>query len=198
MSDKCCVGKPVFLALGANEESVWGRPELTFCHAVSHLERLGLVVNEVSDVYKTAAIGPGLQYRYCNSVISLCGDISAARLLVEIKRIERLAGRRLGRTWGPRCLDIDILDYKGRILPSRVRRRQRGSLILPHPHLHERAFVLIPLRDVAPRWRHPVLNRSVKSLLGALRPCQRQSVGPGLAFPPRTCKKAASRTELRD
>lgn len=183
--------KPIFIALGANLPSLYGMPGETFGHTIGCLQRLGFTVNSLARIYETRAIGPGLQKHYYNSVVVLEGDMPPARLLMEIKRIERNAGRKLGRTWGPRCLDIDILDYKGRILPARTRRRERGSLVLPHPHLHERAFVLIPLLDVAPAWRHPVLGKTARALLTALPAHERAGVGPGLAFPPRTCEKAA-------
>src|SRR5262249_8436131 len=75
-----------------------------------------------------------------------------------VKGLERQAGRRLGQTWGPRPLDIDILDFGGRRLGWPPGRHRRGRLILPHPEAHRRAFVLVPVADIAPAWRHPVLG----------------------------------------
>ncbi|RTL63866.1 MAG: 2-amino-4-hydroxy-6-hydroxymethyldihydropteridine diphosphokinase [Hyphomicrobiales bacterium] len=189
MSDKCRDGKPILLALGANLPSLWGSPVATFYHVIAELRSLGLHVVDVSKVYKTRAIGPGLQKIYYNAVISARSDLPPARILREAKRLERKAGRRLGRTWGPRCLDIDLIDYKGHTLRSRLRNRAPGRLILPHPHVHQRAFVLVPLRDVAPDWQHPVTHRSVTALLKALSVGERAGVGPGLAFAPPPCDK---------
>ena len=102
-------------------------------------------------------LGPGRQAPYLNAVLLLEAHLAPAALLRLLKRIERRAGRRFGPHWGPRCLDIDILDYGGRRLGWPPRRRERGRLILPHPEMHRRAFVLVPLLEIAPHWRHPVL-----------------------------------------
>jgi 2-amino-4-hydroxy-6-hydroxymethyldihydropteridine diphosphokinase len=97
-------------------------------------------------------------------------------LLRLLKQLERRAGRLTTRTWSQRPLDIDILDYGGRRMGWPVRRRERSRLILPHPELHARAFVLMPLRDVAPHWRHPVLGLQVNRLLAQLAPAARAGV----------------------
>jgi 2-amino-4-hydroxy-6-hydroxymethyldihydropteridine diphosphokinase len=90
-----------------------------------------------------------------------------AWILRLLKRLERRAGRRLGRTWGPRPLDIDILDYGGRRLGWPCRKR-RGGLVIPHPEAHRRAFVLAPLAEIEPQWRHPVLGVTARVLLARL------------------------------
>jgi 2-amino-4-hydroxy-6-hydroxymethyldihydropteridine diphosphokinase len=84
-----------------------------------------------------------------------------------LKQIERRAGRRGGRPWGPRTLDIDIVDYAGLVTHWRKGRGAFGRprpLVLPHPLAHERPFVLKPLLDIAPDWRHPALKRSAREL----------------------------------
>jgi len=91
---------------------------------------------------------------------------------------------------GARPVDIDILDYGGRRLNWPVRRRERGRLILPHPELHSRAFVLVPLLEVAPHWRHPVLGHPSRTLLAKLGPSARSGVGQALDFPACSCDKA--------
>jgi 2-amino-4-hydroxy-6-hydroxymethyldihydropteridine diphosphokinase len=90
--------------------------------------------------------------------------------------LERKAGRRAGRPQGPRPLDIDILDYGGRRLGWPGRGRRRARLVLPHPEAHRRAFVLVPLAQVAPHWRHPVLGASARALLDRLGWKGRQQV----------------------
>jgi 2-amino-4-hydroxy-6-hydroxymethyldihydropteridine diphosphokinase len=191
MSDNCNDGKPILLALGANLPSLWGNPNATFYRTLEAIESLHLQIIAVSKLYKTRAVGPGMQNFYYNAAIAVRGDMPASRLLREVKRIERKAGRKLGRVWGPRCLDIDILDYKGRVHRGGCHGREPGMLVLPHPHVHERAFALVPLLDVAPRWRHPVLRASAKDLLKAMPVRERTGIGPGLAFPDRACEKAA-------
>jgi 2-amino-4-hydroxy-6-hydroxymethyldihydropteridine diphosphokinase len=86
-----------------------------------------------------------------------------------LKGIERAAGRRGGSPWGPRSLDIDILDHKGLVRHwrrgrPRFARAGRRPLVLPHPWIEKRPFVLRPLLDIAPDWRHPVLKRTARTL----------------------------------
>jgi 2-amino-4-hydroxy-6-hydroxymethyldihydropteridine diphosphokinase len=141
-------------------------------------------------LYSTAPVGNEHQSRYLNAVIALKTTLPPGTILRIVKDVERRAGRRLGRRWGPRTLDIDILDYGGRKFGHAGGARRRGTLILPHPELHHRAFVLIPLLEVAPHWRHPKLRRSGRSLLSKLAPAERFGVRPALDFQSPLCQKA--------
>ena len=105
---------------------------------------------------------------YCNGVVRFHGDIDAAELLERLHGIEAVFGRERFEVNGPRTLDLDIVDLNGII-------REGPSPILPHPRAHERAFVLRPLLDVAPGWRHPILRQSVATLLADLPP---QGINP--------------------
>jgi 2-amino-4-hydroxy-6-hydroxymethyldihydropteridine diphosphokinase len=136
--------------------------------ALDELSRAGIRVVRISRTYSTAPLGPGRQDRYLNSVALVAARLPPAVLLRLLKRIERRAGRRLGRKWGPRPLDIDILDYRGTRIGWPPRRRQSGRLILPHPEMHRRVFVLVPLLEIAPHWRHPVLGVGARALLSHL------------------------------
>jgi 2-amino-4-hydroxy-6-hydroxymethyldihydropteridine diphosphokinase len=134
------------------------------------LEAAGIEVLATSDFYKTEPVGDGPQPAYLNAVIVARGGLAPGCLLRLLKQTERRAGRRATPPMRARPLDIDILDYGGRRLNWPARRRVRGRLILPHPHLHRRAFVLVPLQEVAPWWSHPVLGRSAKALIARLGP----------------------------
>jgi 2-amino-4-hydroxy-6-hydroxymethyldihydropteridine diphosphokinase len=90
----------------------------------------------------------------------------------------------------PRPLDIDILDYGGRRLNWPSLQRERGRLVLPHPLLHMRGFVLVPLMEVAPRWSHPVLGSGPRTLIARLGPGARRGVRRALDFRLRACEKA--------
>jgi 2-amino-4-hydroxy-6-hydroxymethyldihydropteridine diphosphokinase len=159
----------VVVGFGANCPGDWGSPVETIAQALGELERLDIPVLAVSPLYETAAVGNARQPPYVNAVALLDTKLSPEALLRVLKEIERRSGRRGGRPWGPRSLDIDIIDYKGLL---RHWRGERGEfaragprpLILPHPLAHRRPFVLRPLLDIAPGWRHPVLKQSVREL----------------------------------
>jgi 2-amino-4-hydroxy-6-hydroxymethyldihydropteridine diphosphokinase len=179
----------LLLALGANLAGPWGSPSETLRRARRELSCAGLRILASSHIYDTVPLGPGRQASYLNAVLLLQSHLAPAALLRLIKRIERRAGRRLGAHWGPRCLDIDILDYGGRRLGWPKRRRQRGRLVLPHPEMHLRAFVLVPLLEVDPHWRHPVLAVAGRALLARLARASQRGIRQSLDFAPSTCDK---------
>jgi 2-amino-4-hydroxy-6-hydroxymethyldihydropteridine diphosphokinase len=155
----------VIIALGGNKTGHWGQPADAMQRAILELASSGVILVAQSPVYRTEALGGGRQPDFLNSVIMVKSPLPPAGLLRLLKRLERAAGRHRGRRWGPRPLDLDIIDFKGMRLAWSASLRQRASLTLPHPEAHKRSFVLKPLSDVAPQWRHPVLGVSVQTLL---------------------------------
>jgi 2-amino-4-hydroxy-6-hydroxymethyldihydropteridine diphosphokinase len=180
----------LLLALGANLRGRWGFPHETLTRACRELQASGLKIAHSSLLYRTCAVGSGRQPSYLNAVVAATGSIAPGSLLRLAKRIERQAGRKATPPMRPRPLDIDILDFGGRRLNWPCTRRERGRLVLPHPLLHRRAFVLVPLMDVAPRWRHPVLGFRPTTMLVRLGPGAALGVRPVLDFPLSTCEKA--------
>ncbi|WP_293171225.1 2-amino-4-hydroxy-6-hydroxymethyldihydropteridine diphosphokinase [Oceanithermus sp.] len=151
-------GTRVLIALGSNLGDRAG-------FLLAGLARLGALEGfapgRLSPVYETEPVGPAEQGPYLNAVLEGESALEPRTLLAALLAIERELGRVRDRRWGPRTLDLDLLDYGGRVL------RQPG-LELPHPRLHERAFVLVPLADLQPGWRHPVLGRTARELLADL------------------------------
>jgi 2-amino-4-hydroxy-6-hydroxymethyldihydropteridine diphosphokinase len=136
---------------------------------LSEIKRFDIAVVAVSPFYQTAAVGNARQSPYVNAAAMLDTSLSPDALLRVLKEIERRSGRRGGRPWGPRSLDIDIVDYRGLIRHWRsghaaFDRAGPRPLVLPHPLAHQRPFVLKPLLDIAPNWRHPALNVGVREL----------------------------------
>jgi 2-amino-4-hydroxy-6-hydroxymethyldihydropteridine diphosphokinase len=159
----------VLVGLGANSPGPWGTPRKTLRRALKALEVGGLTIESISELYETEAMGQPHQSPYLNAVILGTTKLPAPALLRLMKDIEARAGRRGGRPWGTRALDLDILDYKGLRLnwagPSKGIPYQRTrQLVLPHPGIDQRPFVLLPLLDVAPNWRHPVSRLSAGEL----------------------------------
>ena len=113
-----------------------------------------------SRIIDTPPLGPGKR-RYANAVALIESDLLPPALLAHLKSIERAHGRRAGRRWGDRSLDLDIIGWSGGIWASR-------SLSIPHPAFRERRFVLDPLVEIAPDWRDPVTNLTVRQLRARL------------------------------
>ena len=156
----------IFVSLGANTQGCWGAPDDTLCRLVQELERCGVNVVACSPVYLTRPhTGAGLMPAFYNAAIAIRANRPVGSLLRLMKLIERRAGRRPGPRWGRRPLDLDIIDHGGRILNWPAPTRPGGPLVLPHPLMHRRGFVLVPLADIAPHWRHPVLGVSATEFL---------------------------------
>lgn len=163
----------VLISLGANLPGRWGAPIRTLRRAIAELQSLHVTVEAASALYETEPIGGRWQAHYLNAVILAKANAAPAALLRSLKSLERRAGRRLGVHWGPRPLDLDIIDFGHSRYGWPLGTRHRGRLVLPHPEAHRRAFVLVPLLDVAPHWRHPVSGIPGRTLLAGLGPQRR-------------------------
>lgn len=186
----------VLLALGGNVRGTWGTPREGMARACRELEAAGVRIVRASNLYLTEPVGGGRQPAYLNAVVAIESGSPLIKLLHLVKQIERRAGRRISPPMQARPIDIDLLAYGGRQLNWPGGRRERGRLILPHPHLHSRTFVLVPLLDVAPHWRHPALGHRPWTLLTRLAPRTRTHVRQALDFSDGACDKAP-RLKLR-
>ena len=146
----------VYLALGTN----LGNRLVNLNTAISSLTPQ-MKVKKKSPVYETPPWGFADQPAFLNQVIQVETYEGPERLLKHLKRLETALGRVPNFQNGPRLIDIDILFYDDLVLDT-------ASLVIPHPRLHERAFVLVPLADIAPALVHPVLHKPVHELLRAV------------------------------
>lgn len=165
--------KSVLISIGANLPGAWGAPIRTLRRAITELQDRRITVEAVSALYETEPVGGRWQPRYLNAVLLAKVKVAPATLLLRLKSLERKAGRRLGVHWGPRPLDLDIIDFASKRYGWPPVTRHRGRIVLPHPEAHRRAFVLVPLLDVVPKWRHPVTGIAGRTLLAGLGPQRR-------------------------
>jgi len=152
-----------YIGMGANIPSPAGLPEATLAAAVDRLNSLGRVVFR-SSLYSTEPVGFANQPRFLNAVIALETGLSPAALIDALLDIEREFGRdrSSGFQNGPRTLDLDILLFGSLVL-------HHSNLDIPHPRLAERAFVLVPLQEIAPQMVVVSRQRTVTQLLQDLR-----------------------------
>jgi 2-amino-4-hydroxy-6-hydroxymethyldihydropteridine diphosphokinase len=155
----------IVLALGSNLPSDAGPPVATLRAALDALRHAGIVPVAVSRFFVTPAWPDPRDPAFINAAACVETALGPAALLAELHRIEEQFGRTRAVPNAPRTLDLDIIDYHGRV--------EAGPPVLPHPRMAERAFVLIPLADVAPGWSHPVLRQNVDALIAALPPAER-------------------------
>lgn len=145
----------------------------TLKSALALMPAFGLRVVRCAPFYKTPALSSYVQPDYVNSVAVIETASPPPALLDILHRIEALFGRVRRERWAPRPLDLDLLDYRGVAIQAEGGRATEAGIgklpiALPHPGIAGRGFVLLPLRDVAPEWRHPLTGASVHELIAAL------------------------------
>lgn len=155
----------ILIAIGANLAATgFGSPRSTCEAAVERLAgEADVAVTGRSRWYESEPVPPSDQPWYVNGVVRIETNLDPAALLARLHDIEASFGRVRQVRNEARPLDLDLIDYDGRISDG-----GNDGPVLPHPRAHERAFVLLPLRDVAPDWRHPATGEAVAALIAAL------------------------------
>ena len=180
----------ILLALGANLAGIDGSTPSKTLRLASDLleEKLGPFAGK-SALFRTPCYPPGAGPDYVNSAISVMSDKPARDILDILHGIEAIFGRERAQRWGMRTLDIDLVAAGSEILPDRATQdrwrdlpveAQKSAtpdeLILPHPRLQDRGFVLVPLAEIAADWVHPVLGLSIAQMRDALPPEHREGI----------------------
>lgn len=179
------------LAFGANIRSTVGGPADTIIAAQGELARAGVVFVRCSRLFSTPCVPVGAGPDFVNSAAQVVTDLTPEALLAALHRVEAAFGRIRTERWAARTLDIDLIAWGDAVRPdaaTQTRWREMApdaqarhapdGLILPHPRMQDRAFVLIPLAEVAGDWHHPVTGQSIAQMLNALPDRDKDGVKP--------------------
>ena len=148
----------ILIGLGANLNGPYGAPEQCLQACSGLLADAGVYIVKSSNIWKSAPVPVSDQPWYCNAVCAVETILSPDQLLHALATIENDTGRERHEANAARVLDLDILTYNNEIIND-------AHLIVPHPALHERAFVLYPMQEIAPHWVHPQLDKSVDEMI---------------------------------
>lgn len=151
----------ILIGLGANLHGKYGTPENALRMALEQFPNHNINIDQVSSIWESAPVPVSDQPWYKNAVCSVQTGLLPHELLKALSIIENEAGRVRSIQNAPRVLDLDLLAYHDRHISDEV-------LSLPHPEMHNRAFVLYPLHEIAPNWVHPILHKSVNELMEKL------------------------------
>ncbi len=157
----------VYFGLGSNI----GDRKANCLQALAELERNGIRIIRKSRMYETAPWGVTEQPSFINMAVEAETSLRPEELLLTIKEIEKKLGRTETTRWGPRVIDIDILLFDQEIIDTTIydETGQPLPLVIPHPFIQEREFVLKPLAEIAPDLLHPVLVKTIKELIASLK-----------------------------
>jgi|TARA_R110002124_G_scaffold49551_4_gene145126 2-amino-4-hydroxy-6-hydroxymethyldihydropteridine diphosphokinase len=189
--DGAQIGREALIALGGNQSSVAGGPADTVMKSLKILENMAVQVVAVSPLYSTHAYPPGSGPNFVNTTARIRFDGEADQILAILHAVEGQLGRERTNRWGPRTVDLDLIAMGDTVLPDAKTQalwrklafdqqsvRAPNELILPHPRLQDRAFVLVPLADIAPDWRHPLIGKTVREMLNDLPEADKKGVWP--------------------
>lgn len=179
------------IALGANIPSPSGNPKETLITALDHMRVKGFKTHAVSRFYRSAAYPSGSGPDYINACIVVEYNNTALATLRALNEVEEHLGRVRHDRWGARVIDLDILaggdavlpdmqthDYWRNLATDRQAIETPMQIILPHPRIQDRNFVLFPLADIVPTWRHPVLGLTVMQMLERLPASEKNAIHP--------------------
>lgn len=179
------------IALGSNQENGANSSKDLINFAIERIRRDVSSNVHVSRLFQSPAFPAGSGPDFVNGALALESDLSPRGILDRLHAIEADAARVRITRWAPRTLDLDLIAVDDLVQPDEATQTHwrrlpladqmrdiPQELILPHPRLQDRAFVLVPLADIAPDWRHPVLGQTVIQMRDALDPADRAALVP--------------------
>ena len=181
----------MIIALGSNQQAAEASPQSIVERAIEALRGSGLVIRKISRFYLTPCFPVGAGPDYVNAACLLETTWSPSEVIETLHSIEQEFGRKRIQRWGQRTLDLDLIGVEDVVCPSlKTHDKWRNldlmtqkieaptELIVPHPRMQDRAFVLIPMMDIAPDWVHPILGLSVSEMLDGLPSGEKVDVIP--------------------
>lgn len=157
----------ILIGIGANLTSTrFGEPRTTCGAALESLTKEGLLITARSRWYKSSPVPESDQPWFINAVIQVKTTTAPEKLMELLLQIENNFGRSRSKKNAPRILDLDLIAYNKLVLS--LKNKDAPPLDIPHPRLQERAFVLLPIYDIAPNWCHPEKNLKLKEMISKL------------------------------
>ncbi len=179
------------VAIGSNEDKAFGGAKMIVEAAIEALGAAGLEVRAASQLFETPCFPAGNGPDFVNAVVAVATCLSPDEILQVLHEIEAGFRRERRQRWAPRSLDLDLLAVGCAVLPDpetqgqwmdlpmeRQIREAPEQLVLPHPRLQDRGFVLIPMAQIAPNWQHPILGKTVNQMLEALPEAEKADIRP--------------------
>ena len=177
------------IALGSNLSLGVTQPIEIIRNAITELIKFDINLISLSRLYETPAFPEGSGPNFINSAVKVEANYSPNEILQKLHEIEQKFDRKRASRWSARTLDLDLLAFKGHVIPSRKifqqwfdltlseqKKKIPRELILPHPRLQDRAFVLFPLLDIEPKWIHPVLKKTVLQLYNEIPQKEKKNI----------------------
>ena len=152
----------IYIGIGSNLNGKNNETPLQNCKKALNELKKGVNICKASSWYKSEPIPISNQPWFINAVVEISTSMSSLELLEFILNIEKVFGRIRKKKNEARIIDLDIIDYKKKIL------YKKNKLIIPHPRMHERSFVLLPLKELNPKWIHPIKKKGLKELINNL------------------------------
>ena len=150
----------IFIGIGSNLRTAYGCPKKTCISSVNILFKKGIQINYLSKLWYSSAVPSKVGPSFINTVVNIKTLLNPLELLNLLHVIEEEMGRKRKKDSLARKIDLDLIDYNGYVV--------NGNICLPHPRMHNRLFVLGPLYELAPNWRHPLTGKRIDSLLAKI------------------------------